>query len=220
MPRIGRTDSLEIEYNEQIVCAPFEVINNCCHSFLVGMDLFHRLSLSISGLENPNKDATLLLEPNEVTKPSIVPDKVPAEENLLEFINIRKLFLAMIQDSLEKNGLISQSSSCPVPEMKVYLPVRKGISVFQRPRQFPEKQQSISDEEVTKWLKDEVNTLAHAGNPHNNTLTLAGKKDKDGNKTPWRVCLDPRPLNKELPEDNYPIPLISEIIGRLAGNSV
>ena len=218
--RVGQTESLEVTYNDQVIFAPFEVLNNCSHPFLIGMDLFHKLGLSISGLENPGKDATLLPEPIEDTKPSIVSGEVPEEEKQPAFLKVRKLFLAAIQESLEKNGLISKSSACPLPEMKVYLPVRKGISIFRRPRQFPEKQQTIFDEAVAKWLKDEVITLAPAGNPHNNTLTLAGKKDKDGNKTLWRVCLDPRPLNKEIPDDNYPIPLISEILGKLSGNSI
>lgn len=36
----------------------------------------------------------------------------------------------------------------------------------------------------------------------------------------WRVCLDPRPLNAHLPEDNFPIPLISVIMQCVTGNSV
>lgn len=63
-------------------------------------------------------------------------------------------------------------------------------------------------------------TLAPVGNVHNNTLTLAAKKDDKGNKTLWRVCLDPRPLNKELPDDNFPLPLVSDILARLAGHSI
>ena len=94
----------------------------------------------------------------------------------------------------------------------VYLPVPKGTILYRRPRQFAYSQRPILDEAVARWLEDDVITLAPAGNPHNNTLTLAAKKDLKGNKTLWRVCLDPRPLNAHLPEDNFPLPLISDIM--------
>lgn len=68
--------------------------------------------------------------------------------------------------------------------------------------------------------RDDVVTLAPVGNPHNNPLTLAAKKDAGGKKIFWRVCLDPRPLNEYPPDDSYPLPLVSDMIHRLSGNSV
>jgi len=44
--------------------------------------------------------------------------------------------------------------------------------------------------------------------------------DLQGNKTLWGVCLDPRPLNAHLPDDNFPIPLISEILERIGGSAI
>lgn len=55
---------------------------------------------------------------------------------------------------------------------------------------------------------------------HINTLTLATKKDKQGNKTILRVCLDPISLNKLLPDDNFPLPLVADIIAKLAGQAI
>ena len=80
--------------------------------------------------------------------------------------------------------------------MKVNLPIPEGTVLYRRPRPYAEKQNSILDEAIQQWLKDDAITLAPAGNVHNNTLTLVAKKDKKGEKTLWRVCLDPRPLNK------------------------
>ncbi|KAF9963573.1 hypothetical protein BGZ73_002237, partial [Actinomortierella ambigua] len=73
------------------------------------------------------------------------------------------------------------------------------------------------DEAIDKWLKDDIIKLSPPGTLHNNTLTLAAKKDLQGNKTLWRVCIDPRPLNKHIPDDNFPMPPISDIIDGLAG---
>jgi len=219
IPRIGHTENLQLQYGSCEVFAPFEVIEEC-HPFVIGIDLFHQLGLGITGLTNPGEDAALLPEPEEDRRPSITPGETPPEERTKEFQRKKDIFMAQIQSSLDQNAEILRTSHCPVPEMKVYLPVPEGTVLFRRPRQYAEKQNTIFDEAVEKWLNDDVITLAPVGNVHNNTLTLAAKKDENGNKTLWRVCLDPRPLNKHLPDDNFPIPLVNDIISRLAGNSI
>ncbi|KAI8596452.1 hypothetical protein EDD21DRAFT_285905, partial [Dissophora ornata] len=81
------------------------------------------------------------------------------------------------------NASIPLTSFCPVPKMEVFLPVPFGVVLSRRSRTFAYHQRPILDEAMDKWLQDDVITLAPAGNPHNNTLTLAAKKDLDGNKT-------------------------------------
>ena len=51
-------------------------------------------------------------------------------------------------------------------------------------------------------------TKAPINCPYNNPLTLAPKKDAMGNITLKRLCLDPRHINKLLPNDRYPISLM------------
>ena len=103
--------------------------------------------------------------------------------------------------------------------MKVCLKVPEGVQLFRRSRTFAHAQRPILDDAVDAWLKDDVIALAPPGNAYNNTLTLAAKKD-DGKKALFRVCLDPRPLNALLPDDNYPVPLISEIMNFAGGNAI
>lgn len=219
IPRIGRTDNIELTYGDRVVSASLEVLEQS-YPFILGMDLFHELGLGISGLVNPGDDAKRLPEPEQDRKPSLIPRPQPVEELTAEFVDEKKRFLDSIRMALQGNAAIPPTSHCPVPEMKVYLPVPEGTILFRRPRPFAQKQLEIFDETIDKWLRDDVITLAPVGNVHNNTLTLAAKKDSEGRKTLWRVCLDPRPLNKHLPDDNFPLPLINDIIARLAGNAV
>lgn len=219
IPRIGQTESIEVRYGPHIVSAPFEVLEHCC-PFIIGMDLFHELGLGISGLTDPGDDATRMPFPTSDSQPTLVPGEVPKEEQSAAFIAFKTQFLSEIKESLDHNSLIPKSSSCPVPEMKVFLPVPKGTVLFHRPCPYAERQQPIVDETVNKWLNDDVITLTPVSNVHNNTLTLATKKDENGDKTLWRVCLDPQPLNKELPDDKFPLPLVSDILTRLAGHSI
>lgn len=61
-------------------------------------------------------------------------------------------------------------------------------------------------------------TLAPAGNPHNNTLALAAKKDLDETKRSG-ACISIRDTTQcPLPDDN--IPLISDIVQQIAGSAV
>lgn len=40
IPRIGRTENIEVQYNNQVAYAPFEIIEKC-YPFIIGMDYFH-----------------------------------------------------------------------------------------------------------------------------------------------------------------------------------
>ena len=77
-------------------------------------------------------------------------------------------------------------TSFALSEMEVRLPVPDNIP-DRRSRVFPHSQRPVLDDAVARWLEDDVITLAPAGNRHNNTLTLAAKKDANGEKTLYRV---------------------------------
>jgi len=217
--RIGETVPIEVSYGDITVSAPLEVLDQQ-YDLTIGMDLFYKFGFSIQGLRDPLQPTRPLSAPEEDERPSLKPVTTPEEELTDKFKAEREAFMRAIERVLEENESIPASSFCPVPEMKVYLPVPEKTILFRRSRHFAEAQRPILDEAVERWLKDGVITLAPAGNPHNNTLTLAAKKDADGNKTLWRVCLDPRPLNAHLPDDNFQLPLISDIMQRIAGHSI
>jgi predicted aspartyl protease len=204
--RMGHTDDITIECNKRSIMTPFEVFQ-LKHDFVIGLDLLPRLGISLSGIEDGRDSAQRLPPPIPDEIPAILPLTTPPEELTPEFKKEKADFILAISDALAANSAIPHSSHCPLPEMRVALEVPRGTVLFRRPRVFAEQQQQIFDEQIEKWIKDGIIVKAPVGNPHNNTLTLAAKKDLLGRKTKWRVCLDPRPLNKLLPDDNHPVPL-------------
>ncbi|KAG0347442.1 hypothetical protein BGZ54_004923, partial [Gamsiella multidivaricata] len=122
----------------------------------------------------------------EDEKPTLIPLTVPEREKTKAFKNEKEVFMRFIESALKKNVDIPSTSHCPVPEMKVYLRVPDGVKLFRRPRIFAHAQVPIIDATVDGWLKDDVITLAPVGNPFNNTLTLAAKKDAEGQKRLYR----------------------------------
>ncbi|KAG0348048.1 hypothetical protein BGZ54_004724, partial [Gamsiella multidivaricata] len=117
IPRIGQTENIELQYGTRIVSAPMEVINQS-YPFIIGMDLFHQFGFSISGFVNPGDDAMLLSEPEEDTKPSLIPSEQPPEEKTKAFQTAKQKFLERIAEYLKQNAEIPKTSFCPVPEMK------------------------------------------------------------------------------------------------------
>ncbi|KAF9552660.1 hypothetical protein EC968_000487, partial [Mortierella alpina] len=118
-----------------------------------------------------------LPEAEEDVRPTLKPVVTPEEESTPEFMKQKAEFEEAIKPWLQENGNIPTKSHCPVKEMKVFLPVPKGTIVHRRARPIPYAQRPIVDETVEAWLKSDVIALAPVGNPHNNTLTLAAKKD-------------------------------------------
>lgn len=217
--RIGETELVELVCGKVQISAPFEVLEQE-HPVVIGMDLFARLGFQLVGLPDPELSTDPIPAPVEDEKPTLKPLTIPEVEKTEKFIKEKEKFMCAIKGELSENEKIPASSHCPVPEMKVYLKVPEGVELFRRSRTFAHAQKPILDDAVATWLKDDVITLAPPGNAFNNTLTLAAKKDAEGKKTLFRVCLDPRPLNALLPDDNFPVPLIADIMNFAGGNAI
>jgi hypothetical protein len=99
----------------------------------------------------------------------------------------------------------------------VELPIPEGQHVHVGQYPIPHNLVLIMDECVDKWKRDGVVIRAPIDCSFNNPLTMAPKKDSDGNLTLKQPCLDPQHINKLLPDDKYPIPLIKDIFEALAG---
>ena len=89
--------------------------------------------------------------------------------------------------------------------------------VWRRQYPIPKAAQPAVNQQVQKWIDNGKVVPAPAGCSWNNPLLAVPKKDSDGYKTKVRVCLDSRPINQLLPDDKFPMPLISEIFARLGG---
>ncbi|KAG0195837.1 hypothetical protein BGX28_000535, partial [Mortierella sp. GBA30] len=159
--RTGETEPVEIRCNEHSIFTALEVFD-LEFAFIIGMDIFHELGFSIGGISDGREDAHCLPPPIPDEKPSILPIETPAEELNPKFLAERKAFMHYIESTLQSNAEVPRNSYCPVPEMLVRLPVPKGTTVFRKPRPFAEQQMHIFDEQVAKWLADEVITLAPA----------------------------------------------------------
>jgi hypothetical protein len=132
--------------------------------------------------------------------------------------NKREWLLLAIQAALNKNAALPKTGHCTVSEAMVHLPMPPGVTVYWN--HVPWTLHPMLDEFVAKLLAEGVIGVAPVDTMWNNPLTLARKKDTEGQWTKKHPCLDPCPLNKITQDDKYPVPIIKDIFQKMAGAAV
>ena len=211
--RIGVTKPLHISYNGHKTTFAFEVMDLDQEDVIIGADLMPHIGLAITGLAVHWDDEEE--ESGDEMTNSDTPNDAPAGSD-----NERKVFFDGLQKFLEDNANIPSTTFCNIKESLVELPTPDGVTSYHRQYPIPFKLKPVIDAAVQKWLKDGVIVKAPVNTSWNSPLTLADKKDAYGNKTGKRPCLDPRHINRYLPDDRYPLPLIREIFQDLGGSKV
>jgi hypothetical protein len=124
-----------------------------------------------------------------------------------------------LEPYLKANEAIDPKSVYTLELMKAVPKVKHNCVIQERSRTFhAQVEKEEVDRTVQKWCDTGVIVLAPKGNPYNNSLTMASRKDLDGNILKHRICLDLRTLNKQLEDpDNFPLPLIADRQQKVAG---
>ena len=133
------------------------------------------------------------------------------------------LQLAHIQDAIRKNAAITGFCNIVESILKLKIDPQKGTPALLYARQYPLSQRAIDTANpiIMRWLETGKITRAPAGCQYNNPLTVAPKKDENGQLAGFRVCLDVRKLNTAIIDtDHFQIPLIRKVLNNLQGCSI
>ncbi|KAG0201019.1 hypothetical protein BGX31_003941, partial [Mortierella sp. GBA43] len=172
-------DRIHIVCNGRTVEWQASVLNLGYYDFLIGMDLFPRLGFQLAGFELPKqpRDDVYVIE----EKPSIVSSDPTTEEQQADFIKRKESFMRMIDGALLRNAAIDPSSHCPLDIMRVELKTKEGCVIQERSRRFySETERTEVDATVKKWIDNGIIIPAPKGNPYNNSLTLAARRNLEG----------------------------------------
>jgi hypothetical protein len=213
-------DKVQLVCNQRSVEHQLGVMDIDYYDIVIGMDLFSRFGFSITGITMPDlREEEFLWVPSD-EKPPIVPTENPPRERSAEFIQMKQDFMKALEPYLQANADIDPRSHCTLDSMKVTLKVRPNCVIQERSRPFHSQTEKEEVERtIQKWWDTGVIVPAPKGCPYNNSLTMAARRDLDGNITKYRVCLDPRTLNRQLEDtDNFPLPLITDVQQRVAGH--
>lgn len=213
----GYTPELRLKYNGKSYTFKFEVMNLAFEKPMsIGTDLMKVLGIGYYGLATSWDPPSMekLEEPfKDLPKPNEDPFGTPSERNAL---------LDSIQESIHANESIPFGTFCTHPDAIVYLDTPESAACYKSQYPIADMLKPKVQETVEKWLSEGIITEvpSNVDNKWNSPLTMAPKKDLQGNYTDKRPCLDPRHINKLLKEDRFPLPKISDIFKDLQGANV
>lgn len=182
---------------------------------LIGRDLIPKLGITpFVNVAYKYKNKNLRIPDDSIKDQRYEPNVSPAGTD-----HEQQCFYDFISPSLERNRALDPHSFCNLPEAVVHLntPPNEYVHIKQYP--IADKLIPQVTSEIQKLLDNGIVEPAKPS-PWNLPLTVAKKKDSEGNLTKIRLVLDPRMLNKLLPVDKFPLPLISDIFQAMANSVV
>lgn len=133
----------------------------------------------------------------------------------------RNLLLRELAEPLALNEKIIGFCHLPESVVKLEIDPSKENSLYTKQYPIAQGLHAPADLVIKRWFNTGKICLAPPGCKYNNPLTIAPKKDENGNWTGIRVCLDVRRLNKALiVADTFQIPNIRNILESFGGNSI
>ena len=213
--QLGVTEPLTVQAGDRLLNYSFTVLHlrSEYEQVIVGRELLEMLGFYFSKVPY-NRPATFTDT-----------DELPAidvEDECVKHPDAEHIMQA-VRPVMDDNALrISPGMFCPLPEARVRLDVPEGQTVFIRQYTIAERLKAPVEEQIRKWLEEQViEEIQYADT--NNPLVCAFKKDAATGKVDTqkvRVCIDFRALNKLIPTVNCHVPLIQDIFEALNGSTV
>jgi transposase InsO family protein len=128
-----------------------------------------------------------------------------------------KHLMDQIHVVLDTNQALAPGSLCTHPASIVYIPTGNADPVYRPQYRVPEAVQSVVDDQVQEWLDKGTIVRAPRASPWNMPLMVASKKDLKTQALKHRVCLDPRAINKTLPNPPNSLPRVADLFDKVRG---
>ncbi|GFX67745.1 retrovirus-related Pol polyprotein from transposon 412 [Trichonephila clavipes] len=197
---MGTFDS-EITIDDQIFPVTIFVVPNSCTNYdlIIGCDVIKQAHLNISPA---GVKFVQILEPSD-----------NANENFIMTISdVSPTFDIGPNVSQHNRAEVEQLLSTYTPKKTKTVNIELDIApltddepIFHKPRRLPFAERDIVDAQVDEWVKNGI--VEPCSSPYVSQVVVVKKKDGKS-----RVCIDYRRLNRKLIKDNYPIPLIDDIL--------
>jgi len=187
---------------------------------ILGMDLFNKLGFSIHGLPSTyppavDLDSTLTRPPSSIlqTADSRLVSPLPEPE--------RQRIFSCLQPELEANSALPATGGCTHPCATVRLALPDDVVPVYVPQyRISDARLPHVDAQLQVWLDEGVVVPSSAGVRWNSPILAAHTEaDRTKGKAP-RICIDPRSINRHLPDDPRPLPRIDDIYRQLQGFSI
>ena len=216
IPRIGKVCNIEMQCGKFKDKVELEIIKDLVGPpILIGRELITKLGFNVFGLpfmhEEAAPPAESIIEPINQIATTMNSNEFP------ELEKSRKIILKILKNKIDINQNINPHEPCPIEQAEIYLPTPPNAVTYRRQYLLPLAVRDIVTKIVKEWLDEGVIEPAPVDSTFNTPIFIIPKKDANGIKSDFRPCLDYRPLNALIPDDNFPLPRIAEIFEALAG---
>lgn len=114
-----------------------------------------------------------------------------------------------IREEVETLVEMYKPEKCKTTDVEMRIVLKDNKPIFQKPRRLPAPEREIVEQQIEEWISEgivEACTSEYAS-------AVVVVKKKDGRS---RVCIDYRKLNRVVEKDGYPMPLIEDVLDKLA----
>lgn len=176
---------------------------------ILGLDLWHRLGFRIEGVpfDFPTEEQpTALLHPPTLIERPDTRVQTPADEATRQ--TIREGLKAV----LRANEQLAPTTGCTFPGSVVHLQLPPGTKPQYVPQyKIAEVYHEQVQQQLNTWVQEGVIEKRVERSDWNSPLLVAhSRADKEKGKPP-RICLDPRSINRFLPDNPRPLPHIDQL---------
>jgi len=173
---------------------------------LIGRDLSSKLGIGLPILLEKPKPA------HEDDKESVATTSaaIDAKDEHLE-----TLIKGKIQNQLQANASISDKTFCSADISLTRLPMTDRDPIFLKQYKIVESLKEQASAQIKEWLRTGRVRHATPGCAWNLPITVV-QKYKDAKPNGVRVCLDTRKINARCKNKVYPLPLIEDLVNKIA----
>lgn len=229
--RIGKTEPLEVTYTNNIKFThEFKVIefnNKLSTEFdvLLGVDILPKMNIYLQGVAYKFPDSE---RDNELKQFQDInhdkKNKYNPENADYGTPSERKELLSQIQPALDANKAIRSDAACTMPESVVKIKISDPSNCFVRQYPLPANADAEINTQLEEWLKDGIVERAKPDSTFHSPLLAVPKRDPlTGKTSKLRICCDLRKINAAISDqdcqENFAVPKIDEIFGKVAGNA-
>ena len=213
VPVLESTDEVTIRSNGHSLRLRMGILVDIQHDLILGRDVIFQLGIGLTGLPDPTQHGTTIENDDNMV---VTADPPLSRVSAADVARITQGIAHGVSD----NASIPAESFCTHPGSQVEILTENQKPVFRRQYPIPRALQEAVTDQIQRWLHTNRIRRADPSTQWNLPLTVAPKKDLLGHKTAVRVCMDTRSLNEILPDDNYPIPRISDLFEKISGFAV
>lgn len=215
---------VNLDFNDKKIKLNLYVVkdNSMMHPVILGRNFLKMCNLKFEiGCKTYLEHQEQLVNPNRCThvrdtanfENEILNIDIIEEENLPDIkvgdnipLPIKSKLFELVSEASFRNGTVKTDDNAKSVQMEIIL--TKTNPFYCKPRRLPYSHRVELQKIINNLLEKEI--IRESNSPYASPIVLVQKKNRE-----FRLCVDYRELNKNTVRENYPLPVIEDLLDRL-----